>query len=319
MSSIELNLMEVEIGYASVSTRRTMNYYFSERDYIPSPTMRGAFLYPLIKRGRKLEELEKYFFTPGYPLTGSGGNSPGLPVHPLAPAKDRKSGEYIEVKGVLSRWALEDFERLISEYSKLPTEEAMSPKPRVGNIVTLHESKSNLNRYNGISLDAFVQDSVAIGKRSNSSKAQMLFSYEVKKFDSVWLLTNLDEEVEEIHVGRGNTRGLGRGKVRRVRKVTLEIPGKDDVGYCLTPCVPTFLKKQYFVPQEIRGDTDIYMSWFTWGDPPRGGLRPSFKVLKEGTIVRMKEVGDLEQLWPAGLNFVVKIKDLGELSERVRP
>ncbi len=36
MSSIELNLMEVEIGYASVSTRRTMNYYFSERDYIPS-------------------------------------------------------------------------------------------------------------------------------------------------------------------------------------------------------------------------------------------------------------------------------------------
>lgn len=50
-------------------------------------------------------------------------------------------------------------------------------------------------------------------------------------------------------------------------------------------------------------------------------MRPSFKVVKEGSIVRVKDVNwdRLMELWPAGLNVMVKIGDLEELLRRVQP
>lgn len=303
---MRMNLFLVDIGYATVSSRKIMNYYFSERDYVPATTMRGAFLYPLVARGRKVEDLEGYFFTPGYPVKGG----PTAPVHPLAPAVERKSREYAELRGVLRRWAGEEFSQLLRDERV---------KPRTGDLVRFRSSRGQENLYEGVSLEAFIQDNVAIGKESGSSKSNMLFSYEIKNYETVWVLSNLDLEVEEIQVGRGVTRGLGLGKVRRVREVELDLPGPGEVGYCLTPCVPSLFGREFFNPEEIRGDTDLYVSWYTWGK--RAGLRPSFKVVKEGSIVRVKDVNwdRLMELWPAGLNVMVKIGDLEELLRRVQP
>ncbi|ABP95326.1 MULTISPECIES: hypothetical protein [Metallosphaera] len=308
---MRLNLFQVRIGYATVSSRRIEHYYFSEKDFIPSTTVRGAFLNQLV-RDRGLEELERYFFSPGYPIYGR----PSGPIHPLAPALGRKRNEYVELPGILQRWGKEDYGKLLAEIVGGSGQERIRPKPKTGDIV-VPKSSGKVNFFSRISLDTFIQDNVAIGKGSGSSKTGMLFSYEVKDYGDVWVISNLDVEVTEIHVGRGWTRGLGTGKVVKRGEVDLDLPGPGDVGYCLTPCVPSLLGREFFSAEEVRGTTDIYMSWYTWGK--RAGLRPSFKVVREGSIVRVKDVDQdrLMELWPAGLNMMVKVPDMASLLEKV--
>jgi hypothetical protein len=47
------------------------------------------------------------------------------------------------------------------------------------------------------------------------------------------------------------------------------------------------------------------------------GQKPVIKVLSAGSLVKLKKIYDLDYLKPAGLNFMVKISDLGELIKKV--
>ncbi|MEM4025269.1 MAG: hypothetical protein QXL70_04400 [Metallosphaera sp.] len=332
---MKFDLYKIKLDYAAVGLRKAGNFYSSDKDFIPSTTIRGAFLYPLVQKGKSDEELEEFHFSPAFPI-GSA------PSHALSPAGGRKIRCYFEIPNALEKWRNSSYSEVLKEtkeaLEKIEDEECLQGgstepksgsnerrvpdlKPKVGDIVKFSKT-SSVHKYVRVNMETLVQTNVGISKSSGSSKTNMLFAYEVKRFNELWVLSKAGfhtvGNVEQIKVGRNSSRGLGLGKVQFVREVDLETPGEGDVGYCLTPCLPSFMGKTYIESEEIRGSTGVYVSWYTWDKGKRGGLKPILRVLNEGTIIKVKRTNELDELWPAGLNMLIKIKDLNDLLNKVK-
>ncbi|BBD73379.1 hypothetical protein HS1genome_1768 [Sulfodiicoccus acidiphilus] len=307
---MKASLLRIEGGLSLVNARRIGNYYLWRREYVPATTLRGALINSLIEAGsiKELGEAASMAVAPAYPTSSA-------PAHVLLPAKGRKTEDFVEKKGVLS--SSED------PVSSLDRKYGSQATPRVGTLVTLRGEEGDEWKFERFRpRRATVEQNVSVSKVSGAAHREMLFAYELRDLGPLWALYLGDLEVDglEVRLGRGRNRVGTRFRVEATSTVEYPEPGEGSLAYCLSPCVPSFLGKTYF-EGEYYGAVDLYSSWFTFGQdvdtPLLGGTRPSFKVLREGTLVRLRKLGEYRQLWPAGLNFLIRVDDLGSWLRKV--
>ncbi|NON61610.1 RAMP superfamily CRISPR-associated protein, partial [Acidianus sp. RZ1] len=186
-------------------------------------------------------------------------------------------------------------------------------KPKVGQIIRKEMEGRKFTLFKKVELEGQVEMSVAIDKHTASSEKGMLFAYEYKFPEKMWALAQPGEvldSVDRIFIGRGKSRGFGWVDVRKKKEIDVEEEGKGKY-YCLSQCVPTLFGKTYFQVDKIYGDLSYYISWFT--NDEHEGYRPSFKALKEGSIIQGERTKENPPLLSAGLNFAIKIEDLTTL------
>jgi hypothetical protein len=285
------------------SSRRIKSYYFSSADYLPAQTIRGA----IIDAKGDYSLLDSYYTSPAYPVVDK---KPSVPSHALSPAKSRKCKKHLEVKGILERLKNEGVEKLLVNY---PVE----AKPKIGDLIYLTSEDEKYNYYEKVEVPSIITQHVAISKKTGSNEGGMLYAYEYKLLDEVWFLASDDLGLKELRIGKGRNRGFGSAEVESVKEVDLNEPKEGDVVYCLSQCLP-FFGKTFFDYDFIIGRTELYLGWFTRYDGKLiMGQKPVIKVLSAGSLVKLKKIYDLDYLKPAGLNFMVKISDLGELIKKV--
>jgi len=293
--------------------RNVEKYYLSELDYIPAQTLRGAFLNSLISSGSPIRD--DFYVSPAFPVGAA-------PAHAFMPAKNRKSNELVEVKGVIGRLGENWKEELVKTFEEVKSTEAGSggataqgsavlPKSRVGEVAQIrNENQGESWHYEIRHLRTAIGMHVAINKRTGASEKGMLYAYEYRRIDGeMWAVASDDLGVSEIRVGKSRGKGAGRAQVAVMRKADLKEPEEGEWGYCLSQCVPSFLDKTYFEVEEAVGKKDLYTGWFTLGESV--GMKPAIVTMSPGTLVKIRKKGDLDELKPAGLNFIVKIRDLG--------
>ncbi|WP_449462225.1 hypothetical protein PQ610_06635 [Tardisphaera miroshnichenkoae] len=299
--------------------RNVGNYYLSELDYIPSQTLRGALLNSLISSGSSMRD--DFYVSPAFPLGAA-------PAHAFMPAKSRKSSELVEVKGVIGRLGDNWKEELAKTFEEVKSIEAGSggasteknavmPKSKVGEIAQLrNETQGESWHYAIRHLRPAIGMHVAINKKTGTSEKGMLYAYEYKRIDEeMWAIASDDLGVSEIRVGKSRGKGAGRAEVAVIGKADLEEPEEGEWGYCLSQCVPSFLGRTYFEAEKVVGKKDLYAGWFTLGESV--GTKPAIVTMSPGTLVKIRKRGDLDELKPAGLNFLVKIRDLGSFLSEV--
>ncbi|MUM63717.1 hypothetical protein D1867_00245 [Acidianus infernus] len=287
------------------SSRRIKSYYFSSADYLPAQTIRGA----IIASKGDYSLLDSYYTSPAYPVVGE---KPSVPSHAFSPAKSRKCKKYEEEKGILERLKKEG-EKLLKEYP-YPVE----AKPKVGDLIYLTSEDEKRNYYEKVEVPSIITQHVAISKKTGSNEGGMLYAYEYKLLDKVWFLASDDLKLKDLKIGKGRNRGFGSAEVESVKEIDLEEPKDGDVVYCLSQCLPSFEKK-FFDYDFIIGKTELYLGWFTRSFDGKiiTGQKPVIKVMSPGSLVRLNKIYDLDYLKPAGLNFMIKVSDLGELIKKV--
>lgn len=289
------------------SSRRIKNYYFSASDYLPAQAIRGA----MINASGNYSLLDSYYTSPAYPVVKG---KPSLPSHAFSPAEKRKSKRYVEEKGIL--------ERLKEKGEKLLTEDypySVDAKPKIGDLIYPVGEDEKYNYYERVEVPSVITQHVAISKKTGANEGGMLYAYEYKLIDEVWFLAQDDLGVKELRIGKGRNRGFGTGVVESVKEVELEEPKAGDVVYCLSQCLPSFGGRTFFTYDFVIGKTDLYLGRFTrsYNGQVIVGQKPVMKVISAGSLIKLKEVQDLDYLKPAGLNFAVKVSDLSELVRKV--
>mgnify|MGYP001770686388 CR=1 FL=1 len=313
---MEVALLKLTVnGYITTLTRRVMNYYFSVTDFVPSTQVRGAILAEYYKQKGKVDM--DFFVSPAFPLESA-------PAHYFSPASGRKSGNFVEKRGILKEKEDELSKgRPLSEVLRLNKDD----KPRVGAIIRRVEVDKDSTKYTKYTAESAISMNVAIDKTLASARHGMLFAYEYRRFGELWALARPSEVLDvvkggEIRIGRGKNRGNTAVKVQVVREV--ELPEPEGLVYCLSQCVPSLLGKEFFKVKRdsegvpiIVGETSTYAGWFTTDSV--SGQKPSFRTLSEGTLIYIEEKRNYADLLPAGLNFALSINDLSSLLDRVRP
>ncbi len=300
--------------------RNVGNYYLSELDYIPSQTLRGALLNSLIASGSVIRD--DFYVSPAFPVGAA-------PAHAFMPAKSRKSGELLEIKGVIGKLGDDWRDELFSTIEKVKlmaeanagdgtSRKGIEPKARVGEIAQLKGGATESSwSYEVVHLSSSVGMHVAINKGTGASEKGMLYAYEYKKAEQdMWALASDDVGVREIRIGKSRGKGAGIAEVSVAGKVELKEPQEGEWGYCLSQCLPSFLGRTYFEAEHVVGKRDIYTGWFTLGES--AGSKPALITTSPGTLVKVKKKGELDELRPAGLNFIVRIDDLGSFLSEVR-
>lgn len=298
MIKMEFILIRLNVnGYITTQMRKIKNYYFSVNNYIPAQTLRGAILAEYYYQKGKIDY--NFYSSPAYPVDTA-------PAHYFSPAINRKSKIYVERKGVLKEKDKEELDMTLEE------------KPKIGNLITLRGEDGNVYKYTEFVPETIIQMHVGIDKQSASNYIGMLYAYEYKKFDKMWALVSAESDVidnvSEIKVGRGRNRNGNIVKIEKVKRVELQEP--EGLSYCLSPIVPKLFGKEFLRASYIIGEETIYSGWFT--DKNISGQKPTFKAVKEGSLVYVKERKEFEKLFPAGLNFIFKIQDLKTLLDKVR-
>ncbi|QKR01119.1 hypothetical protein GWK48_10550 [Metallosphaera tengchongensis] len=296
--------------------RRVLNYYFATSSYIPSTTLRGAILNEFYQQKKRVPV--DFYASPAYPARGA-------PAHYFSPASGRKSEGFEEEQGILRR-VEEEMKGVKDEKGLLNilSNRVKDMKPKVGTIVLYEKNENGKNKYKEFHSESIVNMHVAIDKRTGSSHHGMLFAYEYKKVMEMWALASPGEVLDVVKASKKIL--VGRGKMRSGNVVDVEVVRElsdferpEGLVYCLSQCVPRLFGKEVLMVRRLGdrmlaiGDTSMYTGWFTT-DTLRG-TRPTFKVMREGTLLFVEE-GKLD-LRAAGLNFAFKIPDLGELIKRV--
>ncbi|MEW9492175.1 MAG: hypothetical protein TQ35_0008260 [Candidatus Aramenus sulfurataquae] len=309
----------------SFYTRAIKSYYFSEKDYIPATTLRGAILKAFMDNSNmKPEEFYNkalnFYISPAYPLMSA-------PAHPFVLAVSRKDKRFLEMKDSLKK--LEDRKEdlnisgdwkknlkitiyLIKKYSKEKLGVDQYPKSRPGTIIKLVKYDQSPYGFESVSTKSIINMHVAINKFHASSEAGMLFAYEYKELPELWAIASEDLGVKEAFVGKSRYKGAGKIKIEKIKDYQIRNPEPGSWAYCLSPCIDKLevgnSKKIYFEWETILGKQEIYNSWFTYKDLM--GRKPSLKVISPGSIVKVNKVNEIDELKPAGLNFMMKINDL---------
>ncbi|ARM76982.1 hypothetical protein B6F84_00015 [Acidianus manzaensis] len=281
--------------------RKIKNYYFSVTDYIPSTTLRGAILAEYYYQKGKIDQ--NYYVSPAYPKSSA-------PAHYFSPAVSRKSKLFEEEKEILQKKSAEMKEgKSLEEIMKFKSEE--TPKPKIGTLITLNKEENEKYLYSQYSSESTIEMHVAIDKDKATSVTNMLYAYEYKKLGEMWALSQPSEiidVVETIRVGRGKNRGNKEIQIQKVKEV--EFPESEGgLSYCLSQCVTKLFGNQILSAKSIIGDTSIYSGWFTTDE--YSGQKPVFNSIKEGSLIYLDRIN--VDLRPAGLNFLLSIKDLHEL------
>jgi hypothetical protein len=177
------------------------------------------------------------------------------------------------------------------------------------------KSDEKFNYYEKVFIESSITIHTTISKKLGSSERGMLYSYEYKYFTKLWAFASDKLEVREIKIGKGRSRGFGRAEVIWGKEISFDEIKEGDWVYCLSQCIPSLFGRTFFEPEVILGREDLYTGWFTRENLQ--GQKPVFKTLSLGSIIKLKKVIDLDYLKPAGLNFIIKIRDLRELLEKV--
>ena len=285
--------LDVRGGITTGQTRRIVNYYLLSKYYIPATTLSGAIMNAILKREGKLRQI---YTSPALPIVN------GKPVvfsHYFSPRVSRKAKDYVEFKGVLRRNDVESIEKKFPE-----------SKPKVGELIVFDREEGGLNYYKQYEPETEVEMEVAIDRVLGSAKKGLLYAYEMLRVDKMWALSSEGFE-GEISLGRGKNRYYPTVEVKVRKEVELREIKEGEVVYCLTPCVPTLFGKKFIEFEEIWGEYSIYSGWFT--TDKIAGQKPVFRVLREGSLIRVKRVLD-DRLSYAGLNVVLPIEDLSEVT-----
>ncbi len=316
-------------GWLNYASRRVMNYYLVDKDFIPATTLRGAILAEMYSQKGSVDE--EFYTSPAFPVValeaaaGAGGSprtAPTAPPHALVMLRDRKSGEAYELEGCLEAASSHPtlLKALEDAYAKLREKLGSEPKPALGRLVALLGKEGGLAKYARAAPEATVEMHVAISKRTGSSMKGMLYAYEYKRAPKYWALV-ADTEASDylkpgvaLRIGRGKSRAPGTLVVERVVDVRVEELAGPGVGYCITPCVPKLFGREVFPAGGALGHYDIYNAWFTVDGG--SGSKPAFRVLGEGALVEVKGRPGVD-LRPAGLNFILSIRDLYALLSEV--
>ncbi|MBW9141912.1 MAG: hypothetical protein K1T65_09585, partial [Candidatus Aramenus sp.] len=185
------------------------------------------------------------------------------------------------------------------------------PKSRPGTIIKLVKYDQSPYEFKSVSTKSIINMHVAINKFHASSEAGMLYAYEYKELPALWAIAS-EDLVKEAFVGKSRYKGAGKIKIEKIKDYQIRNPEPGSWAYCLSPCIDKLevgnSKKTYFEWETILGKQEIYNSWFTYKDLL--GRKPSLKVISPGSIVKVKEVNEIDELKPAGLNFMMKINDL---------
>jgi hypothetical protein len=316
VSEIRVALLRLKVkGYINAYSRRVMNYYFSSTDYVPATTLRGAILELEYQTKGKVND--KFWVGPALPL-GSAFSHFFIPLNEKARDGGKDSAEAQEMKGVLEeagkvdKWDKESVYKLVREKGLL----GHGRKPRIGAVIRKVGERDGYNLYERVRLNSVVQMQTAVDKLTGSNAREMLFAYEYKEFRDLWALSSPDlpQDRGVLRMGRGKSRSGFQVSFEKVRELDLELAKKGEVGYCLTPCAPSVMGVK-LLDGDYLGDLSIYTGWFT--NDHVTGTKPTFRVLREGTLVKVREAGNYQRLLGAGLNFLVKVNDLGELLEKV--
>ncbi|QOJ78812.1 hypothetical protein IG193_08705 [Infirmifilum lucidum] len=319
-------------GWLNYSSRRVMNYYLVDRDFIPATTLRGAILAEMYSQKGSVDE--DFYTSPAFPVLevgaepGRGGASrrlaPTAPPHALVMLKGRKGREAYELEGCIGDASSYGplLEALKAVHEKLKEKLESEPKPALGGLVAPLGKSEDLASYARVSPEATVEMHVAISKRTGSSMKGMLYAYEYKRAPKYWALVAETEAADylkpgvALRVGRGRSRAPGALRVEKVVGVKAEELAGPGVGYCITPCVPRLFGREVFQAGGALGYYDIYNAWFTVDGG--SGFKPAFRVLAEGALVEVRERASVD-LRPAGLNLILSIGDLyGLLGEVAR-
>ncbi len=288
----------------SFYTRAIKSYYFSTKDYVPSTTVRGSLLEAYLRK-TSMEDLYKkmdsFYVSPAFPVSSA-------PAHPFLPAISRKSDDFAEEPNSLQIKSLkEDLQRMLDEIKEKISKDQY-PKPKPGTVVKLTDSNSTPYKYKSIKFNSIINMHVAINRTHGSAEAGMLYVYEYKEMGDLWAIASEDLGVNEAYIGKSRYKGAGKVEVKKVKDYKMSYPKDGDWAYCLSPCLDRFLDKTFFEYDEALGKEEMYNSWFTYKDLM--GRKPLLKVMSPGSIVKVKKIYDLDQLKPAGLNFMIKINDL---------
>lgn len=301
-----LILLKLKVnGYITTQMRKVMNYYFSVVDYIPATTLRGAILNEYYREKGKIDE--SFYISPAYPMKTA-------PSHYFSPATERKGKEFRERKGVL----LEKDEE-IAKGKEIKDVLALDfkKKPKIGTLITFKNEDRGENVYESKKSESVILMHVAVDKYSGASHKGMLFAYEYKYFEELWALASDSSEVidvvKRVRIGRSKNRVSKYVEIEKVKEVSIDEP--KGLSYCLSPCIPSLLGKEFFKAKWIIGDTSTYSGWFT--NDHFSGQKPVFNTLKEGSLVYVEKVDENEKIMASGLNFMFKIGDLKSLLDKV--
>jgi len=286
---LELN---VKGGITTGTTRRIMNYYLLSKYYIPATTLSGAIMNTVLKKEGKMRQV---YTSPALPIVN---NKPVVFSHYFSPSVSRKAKDYVEIKGGLRRT---DANSLRERFPEL--------KHKIGELIVFDKEDGALNYYKQYEPETEVEMEVAIDRTLGSARKGLLYAYEVLIVDKMWALSSEGFE-GEISLGRGKNRYYPTVEVRVKKEVELREVKEGDVVYCLTPCVPTLFGKKFIEFDEIWGEYSLYTGWFTTDNI--AGQKPVFRVLREGSLIKVKKVLD-DRLLNAGLNLLLPIEDLGEI------
>lgn len=295
---LTLHLLEITApkGVIAGQYRRVMSYYLLSKPFVPASTLSGAIANAELRKTGKLPEV---ITSPALPVTEDG--KPVLLSHYFAGQVGRKSDKFLEVPNVLK-----------AERKELPKD----GKPRVGELVFPVGKEGNYNAYRKYSPRTEVEMHVAIDRDLGAGKRGMLYAYEYLRVNKLWALSSEPFE-GEIAIGRGKNRHFLKAEVRVKKRDVVRFDPNNLKGtlYCITPCAPTLFGRGLFKLKDYWGEFSVYSSWFT--TDKLAGQRPSFRVLREGSLLEVEGVGDwdaLVRLMPAGLNLALPVSDLMEVA-----
>ncbi|AWR95460.1 hypothetical protein [Acidianus brierleyi] len=294
----------------SFYTRAIKTYYYTTKDYIPATTLRGALLESYLRNSGDLyKKISDFYVSPAFPLNSA-------PSHPFLPAISRKSEDFVEEPNSLQIKNLQnDLERTLNEIKEKYSKDQY-PKPKTGTIVKLENTNSIPYKYKSFGFNSIINMHVAINKFHGASESGMLFAYEYKEVGDLWAIASEDLGVNEAYIGKSRYKGAGKVEVKKVKEYEIPNPNEGDWAYCLSPCIEKFLDKSFFEYEEALGKEELYNAWFTYKDLM--GRKPLLKVLSPGSIVKIKKIYNIDELKPAGLNFIIKINDLGSFLRGVQ-
>lgn len=312
---LEINLKEP----ALFSSRKLGNFYIHTSLYIPAGTLKGALVNVLFARDAALGKtaLEELSVSNAYPKKS-------VPTHAYIFLTKRKENKFLEKKGILEVDDIFEEKRYNEEVLGLKQLKSdFEPKSVIGEVAEYSPTKEypeegQHNHYVKATASFKVLPNVAVSKKSGSSQRGMLFSYEIVERGTFWGLVDYDvwkklklEDELAVSLGKGRIGGLAEVKV--VDK-SVEYAEKGN-AYCFTQCLPSFGSAVFFKTEDHLSATSVYQGWFT--NEYFASRKPSFAVMKEGSLVKISDAAEAKKVMPAGLNFLLKVRDAYSLLKAV--
>jgi RAMP superfamily. len=204
-----------------ITSKQLGKILYNEFNYIPGYTLRGAIIAELYRRGNTEILRETYSPTliikPAYPIIDGNLAEPAHPfIFKCKLCKSLGENNYI----FLSEGYTEFVEKGTVDPRKLFP--SSCNKGHKGTIKSLSGSLIVAHKYvKEVKIDNVSLDAVGISKKTKSSEIGMLYNYvgivPETRFRSVIICEDdMIEEIKklnEIHVGRGISRGLGRVEI----------------------------------------------------------------------------------------------------------